>query len=108
MKNWFDEKTQQIDTEKLTAFGISLWTRYGSAREMVEMIQFAEGVAMEKLTDHVREVFYDSKADVCNFTFGPGAQVHSQVDEALLKIAKQTISQFEWHGTIYHGLPMSM
>jgi len=107
MNNWFEEKVSQIDTEELKAFGIKLWTRYGSAREMWEMLQFAQGVAEAQSERFVREVFYDSKADLCSFTLDSSVEKDGPVDLALLAVAKNTVSQFEWHGVVHHGKPMS-
>ncbi len=101
MSNWFDSKNQ-LSVGSLTAFGISISSRYSRATEMIEMLQFCQGLAVEGLEGAVGEVFYDSKSDICNFVLNFDDR-YSDLEKAILEVAKKTVSQFEWHGVVKHG-----
>ncbi|MGS5088239.1 hypothetical protein ACVC7V_17285 [Hydrogenophaga sp. A37] len=103
MNEWFGEKSTQLDISGLTAFGIPVSTRYGRSGEMVEMVEFAEALAKERLEGYVKNVFYDSKADICDIEFTDSRLQGTPVDDAMLAAAKKTISQFTWHGIVQHG-----
>ena len=107
MKKWFDEKSTQLDTDSLVAFGIPLSTRYGRASEMVEMINFAQALAEAGLERNIKRVFYDSKADLCDIEFHDSNLRYTDTDEAMLRAAKETIGQFTWHGMVQHGRPLA-
>ena len=71
---------------------------------MVEMINFAKLSAMGELHTLVKEVFYDSKACLCTIELFDEGQWSSPQGRALLECAKQSIGQFQWNGTIGHGI----
>lgn len=100
---WFTEKARQIDTPAMLAFGISIITRHAKARQMAELLLFAEAAARAGLNHWVKEAFYDSNSDCCSFTLAKGLQEFGPEDTGLLQAARQTISQFEWRGTVHHG-----
>jgi len=101
--SYFDEKASQLSIDNLTAFGISLQTRYAQAWEMVEMLEFAELVAERGCHHLVSSVFYDSNAQICAFTLADDADPLSESGETIRQCAIETLSQFEWDGTVYHG-----
>src|SRR5690606_17712676 len=101
--SYFDEKARQSSIDSLEAFGISLLSRYARAGEMVEMLEFAELVAERGYHHLVSSVFYDSQACICSFTLADDADPLSDNGEAVRQCAIQTISQFDWDGTVYHG-----
>jgi hypothetical protein len=102
MENWFDEKTQQVMPDTITAFGIKLVSRYGQAGELRDMLLFAELAAEEGLADRVDQLFYDSKACLCIPEFVPGYEFGSPDDAVLFKCALKSLTQFQWDETIYH------
>ena len=63
--NYFEDRTHQIEPEKLKAFGIEIMSRYGKAEEICEMIAFCKILATKGITS-VAKVFYDTKACVCS------------------------------------------
>ena len=99
--DYFDEKSQQIDVDAMTAFGIELKTRHGKASQMAEMLLFAEALAGQGLHEYVANVFYDSKSDVCSFAF-VGTQPRDRMSK-MFDCAQRHIGQFEWEGSVYHG-----
>ena len=102
-----DDRQRQVEPSTLVAFGIRLESRYGRARELVEMLGFATACNDMGLSSHVSAVFYDSKADVCSFTVGPDLSPRDPVARRLLGAARLWISQFEWiDGAIGHGDPL--
>ncbi len=88
------------------AFGIELYSRYGWACELCEMLNFAEKLAKENVHHLVESVFYDSKAQVCSFKFAPSVTKGGDVAEIIEAAAEATIRQFEFFGVIGHGEPM--
>lgn len=103
MTDWFDEKTAQVDVSSITAFGIPLITRHAKARELAEMLAFANLAARRDLAHHLKEVFYDSNSCCCSFKFHGRLNIGDTAERELLEAAKETISQFEWFGSIHHG-----
>jgi hypothetical protein len=87
----------------MTVFGIAVTTLHGKAYELAEMINFCVAVAGAGLERRVENVFYDSNDCCCRFELCPSVESFDEVDTVLRKIARQTISQFEWNGTIDHG-----
>jgi hypothetical protein len=103
MSDWFGEKTQQISTSSLIAFGINLVSRYGKASEMKQMLDFAQRAAVAGVESFIDEVFYDTKSCCCSFKFRGEVEEHDLVAAILLGIGKETISQFDWFGYVEHG-----
>lgn len=103
--DYFGEKTHQVSCD-LVAFGISLQTRYGKADELVEMINFARLAAIKGLHPLVDKLFYDSKACLCTIELLDESQWSSDEGRALRECAVQSIRQFQWDGTIGHGLDL--
>lgn len=101
-KDYFGEKGSQIDGS-LTAFGIYLNSRYGKAREMAEMLNFAHRVARAGLHTLFEEIFYDSNADLCTFIFKNGKEPTGDAVEQIEAIASKTLAQYELLGDIGHG-----
>ncbi len=105
--NYFEEKSRQVSHGTVVAFGISLTTRHDKAGELVEMLNFATMVAQVGYEDLVTSVFYDSNSCTCNFELADGLAHADQGALVILHCAKQTITQFEWDGSIFHGAPMN-
>jgi hypothetical protein len=93
----------EVSVDSLEAFGISISTRQGRARELAEMLDFCISIANKGLQDQVVSLFYDSKSCCCNFELSSSVERHSLVEENILATARDTISQFDWHGTVEHG-----
>lgn len=100
---WFEDKRTQIDVTGMHAFGIPISTRHGKARELAELLQFAEEAAKANVNSYVQAAHYDSNSDCCSFTLDRAVQQHSTIAEALLTAALKTITQFEWFGVVQHG-----
>lgn len=106
MKDYFAEKTAQIEPSALDAFGVSIHSRYGKAREIIEMISFCRIAALNGVGHLVEKVFYDSKADMCTFEFRGSLDQYSEDAEKLKLAAGESISQFDWFGFVEHGKPL--
>lgn len=102
-EKYFGEKSPQIDTDTITAFGIGLTSRYAKAKEMMEMLKFARLLAAEGVHTYVKEVFYDSKAGLCSFTFTSDIKDGTAIAQIIESAAINSISQFEMFGYINHG-----
>lgn len=103
----FSDKGHQISPDAIEAFGISLSSRYGKCREMIEMLQFAQAAAVGAVAHYVKEVSYDSKASICAFELDQSISEGSEIERELFSIAKKTISHFFWFDSEYFddGLP---
>jgi len=104
--DYFGEKTHQVSADSMTAFGISVMTRYGKADELVEMINFAKLAALEGLHTLVKEVFYDSQASLCTIELFDESLWLTAQGIALRSCAAKSIRQFQWDGVINHGLDL--
>ncbi|MCC7732758.1 hypothetical protein [Klebsiella pneumoniae] len=101
--NYFEEKAAQISVGGMTAFGITISTRYDRAGEMAEMLQFTKKAARAGLHHFVEEIFYDSKADLCTFKFVDGFDQNGEDAQKFKRIAAETIGQYYIFGDIGHG-----
>ena len=96
----FEDKYRQLSIDTLEAFGIRLQSRYAKASEMREMLDFAEMVAKKELHTLVASLFYDSGACLCEIkTVEP---LSDEEEQAIFKIARHTITQFQWNDTVHH------
>jgi len=78
-------------------------SRHGNDLEIQEMQDFAERAKESGLDYFVQELFYDSNSCCCNFKLSGDFHVYDQISNELLSVAQETISQFEWFGSIQHG-----
>lgn len=81
-------------------------TRYGKASELVEMINFAKLAALQGLHTLIDKVFYDSKSCLCTIELFDERLWLSEQGAALRLCATRSIRQFQWDGTIDHGLDL--
>ena len=103
MADYFGEKSRQVEPGTLTAFGMEIFSRYGIAHEIAEMMEFAEACAKNEVEHYVTKVFYDSKATICNFEFAEALADKGYAKDLILGAAKDTIGQFLWDGTSHLG-----
>lgn len=107
MKDWFDDKVAQVNVSAVTAFDVELFSRHSNARELSEMLAFANLAARRRLQHHVKSVFYDTNSNCCSFTFNSRIREGDAIEQDLLEAATETISQFEWFGVVHHGGAMA-
>ena len=101
---FFGEKSHQIQPSALEAFGDS---RYGQARELIELMNFVKLLAEKKVAHYVKRAFYNSKACMCTLELDPSVQQGDAVADAILEAATETIGQFDLFDTVHHGKPLS-
>ncbi len=92
VKEWFGEKTEQVDSDAIVAFGIPIESRYSKEIEVSEMLKFASTVAKARIAHYVTRVFYDTKCGVCTIVPDVSVKVGDFVYETILNAAQQTIS----------------
>ncbi|MCY1263154.1 hypothetical protein D9M68_124230 [compost metagenome] len=98
------EKGQEVSMSGMSVFGIEILTRYGKARELRELIHFAELVGKAGAAFAVKSAFYDSKSCCCEFELLPNLQHEPELAATLLECAMASISQFVWvDGAVRHG-----
>lgn len=102
MTQYFEEKSTQVTPEKLEAFGIEVFSRYGKAWELIEMLKAAEELAERELHGHITRMFYDSKAFICAFEVRDD-ELPPHTSELILSCLLNHISQFEWEEVVHHG-----
>lgn len=98
--DYFEEKSVQVSPGTLMAFGIKVWSRYGKAWELIEMLGLAQDLAEAGLHIYVREMFYDSQACICSFEFS--GDIADEVSDRILNLALERVDQFEFKGIVYH------
>lgn len=103
MKDFFGEKSTQVEPYVIVAFGITLSSRYGKADELIEMIKFAKYVATQDTACFVNELRYDSQSQCCFFDVAPSVDPYGDIAARIRSIAKKTIRQFELFDCIEHG-----
>jgi hypothetical protein len=96
MKDYYEDKVQQLDTGALTAFGLPIHSRYANAGEIVELIEFASLLNDKKVTHYVKDAFYDSKAGHCTFELDPSVFEGDVVADAIFEAANETLTYFLW------------
>ena len=84
---------------------IVLISRHFLEWEEKELKDFEEIVYRRSLEKYVNQVFYDSNANLCCFEFSEEVEKYSPLADEFLEIALETISQFEWFGSVQHGKP---
>lgn len=100
--DYFKEKSHQLNTGKIIAFGIPLLSRYSNCAEMIQMLTFAELLARNKLNGFVSDIFYDSKAYICSITPSSSDAFKYENGELIFNFAKKTIDQFLWNDQVFH------
>lgn len=106
MTEYFEEKSEQVSPNSLTAFGIEISSRYGKANEIIEMINFSRLAAQGDVAHYVKSVFYDSKANICTFELVKSVKSFDPVAIPLKQAALEAIAQFDWFGSVEHGAPL--
>src|SRR5262249_46885582 len=107
MKEFFGEKSHQIQPSALEPFGVTIHSRYGQAHELIGLMNFTKLLAEKKVAHYVKRAFYDSKACLCTLELDPSVQQGDAVADAILEAATETIGQFDWFDTFHHGAPLS-
>lgn len=102
MTEYFEEKSTQVVPEKLEAFGIQVFSRYGKAWELIEMLKASEEMAERQVHGYIASMFYDSKACICSFEFSD-EEPSPDTNEMILSCLLNHVSQFEWEGIVHHG-----
>lgn len=82
---------------------VSIESRHSDPHEIKELEEFVAAAAEDDLDFFVERIYYDSKSCTCYFEFRMGLQEDEEAAHQLRKIARATISQFEWFGSIDHG-----
>lgn len=101
MVDYFGEKAKQISCGSCVAFGIELSSRYNKAQEMIEMLSFALAAAKNGLHQEITSIFYDSNVCLCTFEFSHTIKSGSETERTLFRLADETISQFDWFGSVF-------
>ena len=106
MEHYFGEKSHQVEYGSMKSFGIEIDSRYSKAEEISEMLNFTTQLALQNIHLYVQSVFYDSNANLCTFIFSPELKKYSSEAQNIEKCALKTISQFDFFGSIGHGIPL--
>jgi hypothetical protein len=100
---WYDDLVSILIKKKLD--DINITSRDDNQREIEEMEFFVAIVKKMGLASLVNSVFYDSKSCICSFEF---SQSLEEYDSLIFDAAKESISQFEWFGRVFYGMPMEV
>ncbi len=101
--------TQSITnaTDFETDHVISISSRGGHKSEYQEMENFVDIAHKTSLAPYVKSLFYDTNSCCCSFELADGVDQYSPIADELLAVAKATIGQFDWFGTVEHGTPLT-
>ena len=64
---WSEEKATTVDPPSITAYGITISSRWGKASEIERLIRIARAIADARADEMVESIFLDS--NYCSFTF---------------------------------------
>ncbi|MGS3177859.1 hypothetical protein CF139_02435 [Aeromonas hydrophila] len=101
--SYFDEKARQTSVDSMLSFGIPICSRYAKANDLAEMLMFTHRVALLGLHEHIKNVFYDTKACLCVIELHDEEMWYDEAGEKIKGCAEKSISQFQWAGTVGHG-----
>lgn len=93
-RDYFDEKSCQVEPFTLVAFGITICSRYGKADEIIEMLACCRRLAEGSLSQYVKELFYDSKGCTCRIICIDSIVPDTPIANAIHSIAEQSFAQF--------------
>ncbi len=82
---------------------IDLVSRHGVESEENELDEFTKAIQYNNLHPFVLSAFYDSNSCCCQFTLAECVEEFSPLADEIMSVALETIGQFEWSGSIYHG-----
>jgi len=85
--------------------GINILSRRQEDYQVEQMINFSESVYRSGLAHHVKSLTYCSNSDCCSFEFTREFTEYSSMAKDILLVARETIGQFDWFGSVYHGKP---
>lgn len=83
--------------------GISICSRRNKEDQIIEMVNFCEMAYDNDLSHLVESLLYCSNSDTCSFEFSNHFNRHGEDAHTLRAVARETITQFDWLGTIDHG-----
>jgi len=84
---------------------IEFVSRHNVESELREMEDFVQLAREERLAPYVVSLFYDSNSCCCSFELANGVDEYGEIAAAIRDVARETIGQFEWFGTVDHGKP---
>lgn len=87
----------------MIAFGVSIGSRYGNAKELSELLLFARECAKGGVSHMVSRAFYDSKSCTCDIDLTDERASNSDVGECVIAAAMGTLAQFTFNGDFYVG-----
>jgi len=105
----FRRSGQEVDPSSINVHGVTISSRYGVARELMEMLEFLQEAKKENLVHMLCEMFYDSSNSYCDFI--PHDRYKGIVNDRthpLFRIAREYISQFEWAGEMWQSVRSEM
>lgn len=100
---WFEDKREQVDSRDMIAFGVSIGSRYGNAKELAELLLFARECALRGVASMISRAFYDSKSCTCDIDMTDECPSDSDVGERVIEAAMGTLTQFTINGDFYVG-----
>ncbi|QVL42898.1 MAG: GIY-YIG nuclease family protein [Alcanivorax sp.] len=85
--------------------GINIWSRRQVKSQIHEMVCFCELTKEKGLSHFITSMLYCSNSGLCSFEFSDEFEQCSEIANEIRQIARSTIAQFEWFGSVDHGEP---
>jgi hypothetical protein len=90
--------------QRVAPHKIHVVSRHDDPTELAEMSRFVEEVEKRSLAFYVQSLFYDSNCCTCYFKLNDCVDEIDIIGQQIFEIALETIGQFDWFGTIFHGI----
>lgn len=90
--------------QRVAPHKITIVSRKDDPNELAEMAHFVEEVEKRSLAFYVQSLFYDSNGCCCYFKLHDCVDEIDIIGQQIFEIALETIGQFDWFGTIFHGI----
>jgi hypothetical protein len=95
-----------LNLEELTQIhGIKIVSRRQVPSQVEEMINFCNEAYEGGLHDFISSLVYCSNSDCCSFEFSVDIEGVDEIAREIQAVARKTIGQFDWFGSIDHGAP---
>jgi len=85
------------------AHKILIESRKDDPIELEEMANFVERAEKKFFAPCIHSLFYDSKHCCCYFKLSDKVSQFDTVGQQIFELALETIGQFDWFGSVYHG-----
>jgi hypothetical protein len=100
-----DGTPQNLKELNYEIYGIKICSRRQVESQIREMVNFCELAQKKGLSHFVTSMLYCSNSDCCSFEFSDEVEQYGGIANEIRQVARETIGQFDWFGSVDHGKP---